>query len=129
MDNDNQSFADGEHNNNGRKIDHLIYRTWSRLPEPEPDAPFIDVVKTFCGTTYQVSTVRDIAGMIHMFVSPPLGQNPWTCAKHCHRIDITAIELRQHDADVWAYLTFSDNTRMRCLINPIRNVSEDLHND
>ncbi len=126
MNNDNYNYSQ---NNNGRAIKHHIYRTWSVAPDAADDAPFIQVVNTFGDTTYQVSTVLGTAGMIKVYVSPPLGNDPWTCAQHCGSNDITNIELREVDGGVWAYITFSNGDIVRSKIVPFMNICEDVYGD
>lgn len=128
---DNQAPANaGNQNNNGRPVNHFIYRTWGVQPDAAPDAPDINVTETFGGTTYEVNTVKGVAGMIDVFVTPPLGgENPWTCAQHCGHLDITDISLRQIDGCVWAYVTFTDSSIKRSLIAPYMAVCENVANN
>jgi len=128
---DNQvQIANGNQNNNGREINHFIYRTWAVMPEAAPDAQMINVVATFDDTTYEVSTVEGVAGMIHVFVTPPMhGANPWTCSQHCSIRDITDISIHQIDGNVWAYVTYTDGTMTRSHIAPYMDVCEDVNNN
>lgn len=128
---DNQAPANaGNQNNNGRPVEHLIYRTWAELPDASPNAPDINVTVTFDDTTYEVSTDPGVARMIHVFVTPPLGvANPWTCAQHCGILDITNINLYKIDNSVWAYVTYTDGSITRSLIAPFMEVCEDVDNN
>jgi hypothetical protein len=117
MDNDN-SPAHGR-TNNGREIEFFLYRTWSVAPKPSENAPDCEAVDTIDGTTYQANTVKGVAGMIDVLVSPPPGQNPWGCSKHCHHLDITYMEFKKIGDTVRLFLSYSDGDQDDFLVEPM----------